>query len=444
MKFKHVLACLVIGAVFTASTVSLHAANYTIQPGDTLSDISSKTGMSVQEIMEANGITDANKIIAGNSLTLTNLSTSLTNNTISSLYELFDAEYYASENPDVVAVYGTSKKALYQHFVQYGMIEGRSISPDFNVNAYRCAYPDLQNAFGDDISKYYEHYFIFGQKENRTLVTTEACIASGITVYDFDGKVIAAPVVTVASPDNNSHSESNSDNSSDNNSHSESSSDNSSDNDSAGDLYWLTGTWYCVETEINADGVMQSQGHFPYELYQLTDNEDGTFSYYGVVGHGAWIDGEFNPNPFDLSAYTDMANELYSEFAAELNASYSISEYCHAPYWQDTSVPLGIYDEGCVHLHTIKITEDAVKHTFIIDEEVSSLYNATAYVCSECNWYHVATASNTNHIDNDNDYYCDICGIYYALHDFTDNDSDDKCDLCGAVYYHNIHQTVGE
>ena len=32
----------------------------------------------------------------------------------------FDAEYYASQNPDVVAALGNSEAALYQHYVQYG------------------------------------------------------------------------------------------------------------------------------------------------------------------------------------------------------------------------------------------------------------------------------------------------------------------------------------
>jgi hypothetical protein len=39
--------------------------------------------------------------------------------------DVFDAQYYAEENPDVVAVAGTGKKALYNHYVQYGEAEGR-------------------------------------------------------------------------------------------------------------------------------------------------------------------------------------------------------------------------------------------------------------------------------------------------------------------------------
>ena len=38
---------------------------------------------------------------------------------------VFDAEFYAKNNPDVVAVYGTDENALYQHYVDYGKNEGR-------------------------------------------------------------------------------------------------------------------------------------------------------------------------------------------------------------------------------------------------------------------------------------------------------------------------------
>lgn len=38
---------------------------------------------------------------------------------------MFDAEYYAQNYPDVVAELGTDKEALYQHYVTFGMYEGR-------------------------------------------------------------------------------------------------------------------------------------------------------------------------------------------------------------------------------------------------------------------------------------------------------------------------------
>ena len=38
----------------------------------------------------------------------------------------FDAEFYAKNNPDVVAVFGNSPEALYNHYVKYGKKEGRA------------------------------------------------------------------------------------------------------------------------------------------------------------------------------------------------------------------------------------------------------------------------------------------------------------------------------
>lgn len=43
---------------------------------------------------------------------------------------MFDAEYYAQQNPDVVNALGSTQEALYQHYVQYGKEEGRlPVSP---------------------------------------------------------------------------------------------------------------------------------------------------------------------------------------------------------------------------------------------------------------------------------------------------------------------------
>ena len=38
----------------------------------------------------------------------------------------FDAEYYAQNNPDVVAALGSDENVLYQHYINYGKAEGRA------------------------------------------------------------------------------------------------------------------------------------------------------------------------------------------------------------------------------------------------------------------------------------------------------------------------------
>ncbi|MFI3201430.1 MAG: L,D-transpeptidase [Eubacteriales bacterium] len=114
----------------------------------------------------------------------------VTVNKIKSIEELFDAEYYARMNTDVAAIYGTDYNKLYKHFIQYGMKEGRSGTPNFNVLAYKSAYPDLEAIFQDNIEAYYNHYETSGQKEGRTLTTLATCKAEGIIVIDFHGNSI--------------------------------------------------------------------------------------------------------------------------------------------------------------------------------------------------------------------------------------------------------------
>ena len=43
---------------------------------------------------------------------------------------MFDAQFYASQYPDVANAVGTSEEALYKHYVQYGKAEGRKATAD--------------------------------------------------------------------------------------------------------------------------------------------------------------------------------------------------------------------------------------------------------------------------------------------------------------------------
>ena len=49
---------------------------------------------------------------------------------------VFDATYYADRYPDLKAAYGTDQGKLYEHFVNYGIEEGRCASPFFDVRFY--------------------------------------------------------------------------------------------------------------------------------------------------------------------------------------------------------------------------------------------------------------------------------------------------------------------
>lgn len=59
-------------------------------------------------------------VIAGNSMTVFAVPMTMSDGTV------FDAEYYARNNPDVVAVYGTDTAALFSHYQSYGRAEGRA------------------------------------------------------------------------------------------------------------------------------------------------------------------------------------------------------------------------------------------------------------------------------------------------------------------------------
>lgn len=71
---------------------------------------------------------------------------------------IFDAEFYAKQNPDVAAKYNNSEGLLFNHFINYGMKEGRKPSANFDIYEYKNIHPELKEEFGDDILAYYEYY----------------------------------------------------------------------------------------------------------------------------------------------------------------------------------------------------------------------------------------------------------------------------------------------
>lgn len=113
------------------------------------------------------------------------------------LKNLFDPEFYAQTYPDVVMVLGNDEETLWNHYITYGIREGRSVNKDFNVFAYSAAYPDLQEAFGDDLLSYCVHYATFGKNENRQITTLEKAANAGITVTGMNGQIIEKPVPIV-------------------------------------------------------------------------------------------------------------------------------------------------------------------------------------------------------------------------------------------------------
>ena len=80
---------------------------------------------------------------------------------------VFDPDYYYRHNADVAAAYGNNPNALIQHFVEFGMKEGRQASSVFDVQYYKSTYADLRAAFGNDLPSYYKHFLDNGMREGR-------------------------------------------------------------------------------------------------------------------------------------------------------------------------------------------------------------------------------------------------------------------------------------
>ena len=204
MKNKRLLALLAVTSMAVGTiampATNVSAADYQVKRGDTLTAIARRHGVTVADLCRINGITNPNRIRVGQSLRLSQEGSAAVSARVTMsagekkiLKEMFNAAYYAQSNPDVVAVLGSTEDALFRHFCEYGLAEGRQPNADFNVFAYKSAYPDLRSAFGDDIVSYYTHYYRYVVKggEARTLTTVKAAMDHGVVVTTFSGEKCA-------------------------------------------------------------------------------------------------------------------------------------------------------------------------------------------------------------------------------------------------------------
>ena len=95
---------------------------------------------------------------------------------------VFNAKYYAKNNPDVVMTYGTDANTLLVHYMNYGILEGRSASAEFNATAYRNRYSDLNALYGDNWVEYCRHYAQYGKKEGRNAKPDPAAMMAATVV----------------------------------------------------------------------------------------------------------------------------------------------------------------------------------------------------------------------------------------------------------------------
>jgi hypothetical protein len=81
---------------------------------------------------------------------------------------VFDAEFYLRSYRDLRDAFGTNQESAKEHWLNYGIKEGRRSSPAFDVQYYLSVFPDLQNAFGaSNHSAAINHWLTYGIDEGR-------------------------------------------------------------------------------------------------------------------------------------------------------------------------------------------------------------------------------------------------------------------------------------
>ncbi len=108
---------------------------------------------------------------------------------------VFKMSDYADNNPDLASAFGLDLRAYARHFNYHGMSEGRKSLKSFSIKSYKNANPDLRKAFGNDFRSYYLHYNSYGFKEGRIISGYDNKLVGAInsigafdfsSVYDYN------------------------------------------------------------------------------------------------------------------------------------------------------------------------------------------------------------------------------------------------------------------
>lgn len=102
-------------------------------------------------------------------------------------YDLFslsdaDALYYIASYSDLINLYGANPAKGREHYIEFGVKEGRQIS--FDPIAYINKYADMRQIYGTDTVGATTHYIVFGFKEGRTVLGSSSNLTSRGGLYD--------------------------------------------------------------------------------------------------------------------------------------------------------------------------------------------------------------------------------------------------------------------
>lgn len=81
----------------------------------------------------------------------------------------FDVKYYLNNNDDLKKYFGSSNYVdAFNHFISKGWIEDRDLSPVFHIYYYKVNNPGVVKEYGEDNTQaIMNHFLVFGMKEGR-------------------------------------------------------------------------------------------------------------------------------------------------------------------------------------------------------------------------------------------------------------------------------------
>ena len=181
---------------------------------------------------------------------------------------VFDAEYYAANNPDVAAALGTDEAALYNHYVNHGKNEGRkpcedgatpaaALTDNFDAAYYRDNNPDVVAVVGSSQEALYNHYINHGKNEGRKPCADSTASETGVPTANETSTTVPTTSETSATAPT------------------------------------ASGTAVTLP-EGSIQKVNRNLSPFPYELYTMYFDNQGLPYMYGrdMVSHFTQMDGE--------------------------------------------------------------------------------------------------------------------------------------------------------
>ncbi len=107
---------------------------------------------------------------------------------------IVDVEAYKAAYSDLAAAFGDDWGAYIEHYLTFGVYEGRMEGALFDPITYAEAYGDIKAAYGDNILAIANHYVTVGAAENRTIGTSGGY--ADIAAAEKAGAVVSVPRVT--------------------------------------------------------------------------------------------------------------------------------------------------------------------------------------------------------------------------------------------------------